>query len=185
MVGHRHTFSSKHGSCHKRRQPVSSTEYPLPLVYRPAIQQSLMVPLVNFGFLSPKRYLQRPQYRSNLSMSSSASSSKESPAEIAATFQKMSQEVEAIRSELLRMDTDREENQLVLDSITSLPSERRCFRLVSGVLMEKTVGEVVPMLKGVVENISKRSTELMEVYRKRESELYEYQQKYNIRRTRQ
>jgi prefoldin subunit 2 len=39
------------------------------------------------------------------------------------------------------------ENRLVLETLEPLPEGRKCFRLINGVLVERTVKEVVPALK--------------------------------------
>ncbi|KAL4485760.1 hypothetical protein ABPG72_012300 [Tetrahymena utriculariae] len=56
-------------------------------------------------------------------------------------------------SELLRTSIDIEEekreNQLVIETIKNLESERRCRRLVGGVLVERTLGEVLNSLKKI------------------------------------
>ena len=49
-----------------------------------------------------------------------------------------------IWSKITELDLERQEHALVLETLTPLEGERRCFRLVGGVLVERTVGEVVP-----------------------------------------
>ena len=39
---------------------------------------------------------------------------------------------------LLEIEDEKKENELVLESITKLEDDRKCWRLVNGVLMEKT-----------------------------------------------
>ena len=62
-------------------------------------------------------------------------------------------------SEILRTSMDIEEekreNTLVLDTIKNLETERRCWRLVGGVLIERNLGEVVNSLKENVEVFEK------------------------------
>jgi hypothetical protein len=41
----------------------------------------------------------------------------------------------------------------VIEALDKLNSDRKCFRLVNGVLVEKTVGEVLPQLKNVHDNV--------------------------------
>ena len=43
---------------------------------------------------------------------------------------------------------------MVLESIKKLEDERKCWRLVNGVLFEKTKGEVVPELTGMIANLT-------------------------------
>ena len=44
-------------------------------------------------------------------------------------------------------------SSLVLDVIDILDSSRKCWRLVGGVLVEKTCGEIIPTLKANVEMV--------------------------------
>ncbi len=41
---------------------------------------------------------------------------------------------------------ERDEHKLVVETLTKLESERKAFRLVGGVLVERTVGEVLPIV---------------------------------------
>ena len=47
----------------------------------------------------------------------------------------------------MRIEEERKENELVLESISQLEDTRKCWRLVNGVLMEKTKVEVVPEMR--------------------------------------
>lgn len=45
------------------------------------------------------------------------------------------------------------EHELVVKQLTPLDGGRRAFRLANGVLMERTVAEVLPDLAGTAENV--------------------------------
>ena len=45
------------------------------------------------------------------------------------------------------------EHELVMKQLTPLDGGRRAFRLANGVLMERTVAEVLPDLAGMAENV--------------------------------
>lgn len=47
----------------------------------------------------------------------------------------------------MRIEEEKKENELVLESISQLEDTRKCWRLVNGVLMEKTKVEVVPEMR--------------------------------------
>jgi len=47
-----------------------------------------------------------------------------------------------------------QEHELVLDKIQPMESSRRAYRLINGVLVEKTVGEIVPPLTENAQNVS-------------------------------
>ena len=53
----------------------------------------------------------------------------------------------------MEVEDERKENQLVLESISKLEDSRKCWRLVNGVMFEKTKGEIVPELEGMMANL--------------------------------
>ncbi|KAK2198416.1 bifunctional Prefoldin beta-like/Prefoldin/Prefoldin subunit 2 [Babesia duncani] len=42
---------------------------------------------------------------------------------------------------------DAAEHRLVLKTLSELPKDRKCYRLIGGVAVERTVGEVLPALE--------------------------------------
>uniref|UniRef100_A0A7S3N328 Prefoldin subunit 2 n=1 Tax=Strombidium inclinatum TaxID=197538 RepID=A0A7S3N328_9SPIT len=55
---------------------------------------------------------------------------------------------------MVELEDERKENELVLESITKLEDSRKCWRLINGVLVEKTKLEVVPEMRGVINNLN-------------------------------
>jgi prefoldin subunit 2 len=49
-------------------------------------------------------------------------------------------------------------SRLVIKTLKETDQERKCFRLVGGVLLEKTVKDVVPTLETSVQGVSGRVT---------------------------
>jgi len=100
--------------------------------------------------------------------------------------------------------------RLVIDSLEGLEPSRKCYRLINGVLVERTVGEVLPALKstrdgvcdegarlrrwivslahagthhdavGHVNQIVNVIKQLTDQYKAKAAELQEFQRKYNI-----
>jgi prefoldin subunit 2 len=54
---------------------------------------------------------------------------------------------------LMEIEDEKKENELVLESISKLEDGRKCWRLINGVLMEKTKLEVVPEMRVVINNL--------------------------------
>lgn len=48
---------------------------------------------------------------------------------------------------------ERDEHKLVIDQLSTLESERKAFRLVGGILVEKTVGEALPAVQQNYEGV--------------------------------
>ena len=54
----------------------------------------------------------------------------------------------------MELEDEKKENELVLESISKLEDTRKCWRLSNGVLMEKSKLEVVPEMRGVINNLN-------------------------------
>ncbi|KAL0189716.1 hypothetical protein M9458_016815, partial [Cirrhinus mrigala] len=70
---------------------------------------------------------------------------------------------------------------LVIDTLKEVDPSRKCFRLVGGVLVERTVKEVLPALENNKEQISKIVETLNSQMQVKGRELTEYRERYNIR----
>jgi len=55
---------------------------------------------------------------------------------------------------LMELEDEKKENELVLESIAKLEDDRKCWRLINGVLVEKTKVEVVPEMRVVINNLN-------------------------------
>lgn len=80
------------------------------------------------------------------------------------------------------LDTERSEHALVEKTIKDLDPKRRCFRMVGGVLVERTVEEVLPALRANMANISKIMDTLEEKRRAQDRDLRMIEIKYGIAR---
>lgn len=69
-------------------------------------------------------------------------------------YQQLQKEAQALVGKLMEIEDERKENELVLESISQLEDTRKCWRLVNGVLMEKTKVEVVPEMRVVINNLN-------------------------------
>ncbi|CAG8637326.1 12431_t:CDS:2, partial [Acaulospora morrowiae] len=61
--------------------------------------------------------------------------------EITLQFNNMKSEMQAIAQKIGELEGDAEEHKAVIDTISPLNGDRKCFRLVGGVLVERTVKE--------------------------------------------
>ena len=53
----------------------------------------------------------------------------------------------------MEVDDERAENVLVLGTITKLEDDRKCWRLINGVIFERTKAEVVPEIDQMIANL--------------------------------
>jgi prefoldin subunit 2 len=52
-----------------------------------------------------------------------------------------------------QLTMERDEHKLVIDQLSTLESERKAFRLIGGILVEKTVGEALPAVQQNYEGV--------------------------------
>lgn len=62
-------------------------------------------------------------------------------------------------------------HRLVLETLDPLPGDRKCFRMINGVLVERTVQDVVPALKTNAEGLKKVLDDLVKQYKAKQDEL--------------
>ena len=59
----------------------------------------------------------------------------------------------------------------MLETLDPLPSDRKCFRMINGVLVERTVKDVVPALKTNSEGLKKVLDDLLKQYKARQEDM--------------
>uniref|UniRef100_A0A3B4CV56 Prefoldin subunit 2 n=1 Tax=Pygocentrus nattereri TaxID=42514 RepID=A0A3B4CV56_PYGNA len=100
---------------------------------------------------------------------------------VVATFQRMRQEQRSMASKAAELEMEINEHSLVIDTLKEVDPSRKCYRLVGGVLVERTVKEVLPALENNKEQISKIIESLNTQMQAKGRELTEYRERYNIR----
>ncbi|RDL34756.1 uncharacterized protein BP5553_07884 [Venustampulla echinocandica] len=88
--------------------------------------------------------------------------------------------LQQVASKIGDVETEAEEHRLVLETLEPLPADRKCFRMINGVLVERTVKDVVPALKTNSEGLKKVLEELMKQYRSKQAEMETWKKKNNI-----
>lgn len=110
----------------------------------------------------------------------SSSSKKPSEAEITQQYNKFKNELQQLAQKVGELESEVEEHKLVIDSISPLEPDRKCFRMVGGVLVERTVKEVLPALQTNYNGIQQVIQSLLQSYKRKEQEFQEFQKKHNI-----
>ncbi|KAM4714136.1 prefoldin subunit 2 [Anableps anableps] len=118
---------------------------------------------------------------SKSSSSSGGKQSAPSAEQVVATFQRMRQEQRNMASKAAELEMDINEHSLVIETLKDVDPSRKCFRLVGGVLVERTVKEVLPALENNKEQISKIIETINTQMQAKGRELTEYRERYNIR----
>ncbi|KAE8134091.1 Prefoldin beta-like protein [Aspergillus pseudotamarii] len=89
------------------------------------------------------------------------------------TLQQMAQKIGDIEQEA-------EEHKLVIETLEPLPEERKCFRMVNGVLVERTIKDVLPTLKTNSDGLKQVLEELLKQYKSKQTEMDNWKKKNNI-----
>jgi prefoldin subunit 2 len=66
----------------------------------------------------------------------------------------MTSEIQQIASKVSELNLERDEHRLVFDTLSKLEPDRKAFRLIGGVLVERTVEEVLPSVTQNYEGVS-------------------------------
>jgi prefoldin subunit 2 len=61
--------------------------------------------------------------------------------------------------------------RLVLDTLEPLSGDRKCFRMINGVLVERTVKDVVPALRTNADGLKKVLDDLVKQYKTKQDDL--------------
>ena len=72
---------------------------------------------------------------------------------MAMQHQKLDQERKTIMQKLIEIGEEKREHQLVLETLSAVEDDKKCWRLINGVLVEKTKKELVPDLETNIENM--------------------------------
>ena len=67
-----------------------------------------------------------------------------------------------------------------METLTPLPSERKCFRMINGVLVERTVGEVLPTLQTNADGLKEVMESLVKQYKGKQEEMEKWKKKNNV-----
>lgn len=115
-----------------------------------------------------------------------ADSSKESielPNEqaVAGRWSGLRSELNQLYSKITELEMELSEHSLVIGAIQPLDKGRKCFRMIGGVLVERTVGEVLPAVQRNKEGLEEVIARLSEALLKKKKELTEFEAKYKIK----
>ncbi|KAN0063929.1 Cochaperone prefoldin complex subunit [Thecaphora frezii] len=101
--------------------------------------------------------------------------------EIAQHYQARRSELQGIASKIGELEGEADEHRLVIETLTEAQKadpDRKCFRLIGGVLVERTVKEVLPALQTNLEGLKQVLEQLLKQYKSKETEMQEFQREY-------
>lgn len=105
---------------------------------------------------------------------------RKSAEELVAGFNVLRGEQRQIASKIYELEGDLSELRIVIESLKTVDEGRKCYRMIGGVLIERTVKDVLPDLESNMEQI-KRAVELLNTKLiEKGKEIVEYKEKNNI-----
>ena len=81
---------------------------------------------------------------------------------VAQRYKQLQTEAQMLVQKMMEIEDEKREIELVLESVMQLEDSRKCWRLVNGVLMEKTKIQVVPEMKTVINNLNAVSKQIQQ-----------------------
>mmetsp|Transcript_28234 Transcript_28234/g.63036 ORF Transcript_28234/g.63036 Transcript_28234/m.63036 type:complete len:145 (-) Transcript_28234:110-544(-) len=113
-------------------------------------------------------------------VASSVDAEELSPEEIIGHFKTMKNDIRTMTMKVEELEAEFNEHQLVMDSISTMEPARKAWRLVGGVLIQQTVGEVLPAISTHQEMIKKLLETVTAQMKAKEKESTDWKLKYNI-----
>ncbi|KAG9505891.1 hypothetical protein J7337_002864 [Fusarium musae] len=96
------------------------------------------------------------------------------------TYSNYKNTLQQIAQRIGDIEQEAEEHKLVLETLEPLSEDRKCFRLINGVLVERTVKDVVPALKTNQEGLRKVLDDLVKQYKTKQDDLEKWKKKNNV-----
>mmetsp|Transcript_32998 Transcript_32998/g.49153 ORF Transcript_32998/g.49153 Transcript_32998/m.49153 type:complete len:124 (-) Transcript_32998:26-397(-) len=101
--------------------------------------------------------------------------------EIISSYRQMNSELQSLIQQLTKAEMERNEHRLVEETLEPLDPDRRAFRLVGGVLVERTVKEVLPSVKENRVNLDTLTKHIEVKLEEKRKETFAWKAKYNIK----
>ncbi|XVE99457.1 hypothetical protein REPUB_Repub03eG0199400 [Reevesia pubescens] len=100
---------------------------------------------------------------------------------VANMYGSMRSELNQIYSKITELEMEVSEHSLVINAIQPLDPSRRCYRMIGGVLVERTIKEVLPAVQRNKEGLEEVIARLNEALEKKKKEIADFEAKYEIR----
>ncbi|KRT80088.1 hypothetical protein AMK59_7775 [Oryctes borbonicus] len=103
------------------------------------------------------------------------------PEDIVNGFNALRTEQRSLAIKLSEFEMDLNEHKLVIETLKNVNEGRKCYRLVGGILTERKVKDVLPVLVANKERLTEFIEKLTEQLTKKGLEINEYKEKHSIR----
>ncbi|ELP91582.1 prefoldin subunit, putative [Entamoeba invadens IP1] len=95
-------------------------------------------------------------------------------------LQQLKQDQNLLARQLADMDSTLKEHRVVLDVLAKVEPTRKCFRLVNGVMVERTASEIIPAVNKSIEQINQVMEQLNESIKSKTAEINKFMEHYKI-----
>ncbi|KAF5295962.1 hypothetical protein FQA39_LY12734 [Lamprigera yunnana] len=103
------------------------------------------------------------------------------PEDIMLGFQQLRGEQRGLASKLSEFEMELNEHRLVIETLKNADPNRKCYRMIGGILVEKQVKDVKPILVTNKDRLAELIVKVNEQLIKKGTEINEYRERYNIR----
>ncbi|EME44154.1 hypothetical protein DOTSEDRAFT_172214 [Dothistroma septosporum NZE10] len=100
--------------------------------------------------------------------------------ELQVQYSNYKETLQAVAQKIGDVEQEAEEHKLVLETLTPLSGDRKCFRMINGVLTERTVSDVLPALQTNADGLKKVLEDLVKQYQNKQNEMEKWKKKNNI-----
>ncbi|XP_055376224.1 probable prefoldin subunit 2 [Condylostylus longicornis] len=114
-------------------------------------------------------------------MASEAAKAQKKQEKIIGDFQILRNEQRNLASKLTTLEMDLKEHKTVIETLKTVDEDRKCFRLIGGVLCERKVKDVLPQLIENRDNLEKTLEIVTDQLHKKGIELNNFKKEHNIK----
>ncbi len=79
------------------------------------------------------------------------------------------------------LETENDEHSLVIGTLQPLPPSRKCFRMIGGILVERTVEDVLPQLEANQAGLTSVMETLVKQYKSIEDQFRKFQKGRHVK----
>jgi len=102
------------------------------------------------------------------------------PQQIQQGYQQLEKEISVYINKIADLETEMREHDLVVAALSKADPKRRCFRLVGGVLAERTVVEVKPQVEENRTRVAGALKHLQDTLKQKSESRKKFIEKYNL-----
>ncbi|OLL24535.1 putative prefoldin subunit 2 [Neolecta irregularis DAH-3] len=101
--------------------------------------------------------------------------------ELQAMYSQHKSRIQKLIARVSKLESEAEEHKLVIETLRPLDPPRKCFHMINGVLVEKSIREVLPMLEDLHKNLLKTIEVLLEKYKSEDAAFKQFVKENNIK----